>query len=340
MAEPVVREVRVHYRRATLAGVDQPEFTLQQRLSRLVAGNLGKDARERIIAITEDEQHKGCLNFSKPGDKAFLADVMHLDGRNSLPTWIHPTEPKPVADVVPREVAKGEASLGEPVYLMVVGNHVAAIERLGFRTTNLANYINGLLGKAGELEDGAHWKLVPKIELQGAAVKSGAVRKIIVKPYAVVAGEGPSQAPAEDQGKRKLKRAVSRFEGLMIHGQRVIDMLKAAGADEAKLESLREGMSSDLILKAKLELTVQSLKLKSKAEIDSDTVHQALAELAVDGSVNIVDENGNNDGKLVQLVHKAEVMETGGLIDWERASQALLSAMSAWAAKGAIELEL
>lgn len=97
-------------------------------------------------------------------------------------------------------------------------------------------------------------------------------------------------------------------------------------------------MSSDLILKAKLELTVQSLKMKSKAEIDSDTVHQALAELAVDGSVNIVDENGNNDGKLVQLVHQAEVLETGGLIDWERASQALVSAMSAWAAKGAIEL--
>lgn len=340
MPEPVIREVRVHYRKAVLEGVENPEFTLQARLTRLVQGHLGGDARERVIPISDDTQHKACLNFSKAGEKAFLADVMHLDGRSSLPTWIHPTEPKPVAEVVPRDVAKGEASLGEPVYLMVVGNHVAAIERLGFRTSNLATYINGLLAKGRELEPSAQWKFVPKIEIQGAVAKGGAVKKIIVKPYAVVAGEGPSQAPADDSEKRKLKRAASRFEGLMVHGHRVIEMLKAAGADEAKLEHLKEGMSSDLILKAKLELTVQSLKLKSKAEIDSDTVHQALAELAVDGSVNIVDENGNNDGKLVQLVHKAEVMEAGGLIDWERASQALLSAMSAWAAKGAIELQL
>jgi hypothetical protein len=339
VVESVVREIRVHYRKAILAGIDQPEFTLQERLTRLVNGELGKDARERVIVISDDNQHRGCLNFSKVGKDSFLADIMHLDGRSSLPTWIHPTEPKPVAEIVPREVAKGEASLGEPVYLLIVGNHVAAIERLGFRTTNLANYINGLLAKAGELEDKAHWKLVPKVEIQGAVTKGGAVKKIIVRPYAVVAGEGPSQAPAEDRGRRKLTRAASRFEGLMVHGYRVIEMLKAAGADEAKLETLREGMSSDLILKAKLELTVQSLKLKSKAEIDSNTVHQALADLAIDGTVNIVDENGNNDGKLVQLVHKAEVMETGGLIDWQRASQALLSAMSTWAAKGAIELK-
>ncbi|WP_395391615.1 hypothetical protein WBP07_13060 [Novosphingobium sp. BL-8A] len=300
-------------------------------------GHLGKDARERIVAITEDEQHKGCLNFSAVRDHALFADVMHLDGRSALPTWIHPTEPRPVAEVVPRQLAKGEASLGEPVYLMVMGNHVAAIERLGFRTVNLASYLNGLLARGGELEADARWTLVPKIEVQGSIAKGGGVKKIIVKPYAVVAGEGPSQAPV-DPGKRKLSRAASRFEGLMVHGHRVIEMLKAAGADEAKLETLRDGMSSDLILKAKLELTVQSLKMKSKAEIDSDTVHQALAELAVDGSVNIVDENGNNDGKLVQLVHQAEVLEAGGLIDWERASQALVSAMSAWAAKGAIEL--
>jgi len=108
-----------------------------------------------------------------------------LTARSSLPIWIHPTEPKPVAEVVPRDVAKGEASLGEPVYLMVIGNHVAAIERLGFRTTNLATYINGLLAKAGELEDGGYWKLVPKTEIQGAVAKGGAVRKVIVKPYAV-----------------------------------------------------------------------------------------------------------------------------------------------------------
>ena len=43
-------------------------------------------------------------------------------------------------------------------------------------------------------------------------------------------------------------------------------------------------------------------------------------------------------GKLVQLVHVAEVLETGGLIDWQRISYALASAINAWAAKGSIDL--
>lgn len=332
-----IKRVRVHYRRATWDGSEIPGQTLQDILTAVLKGQLGTDARERIIPVTEDGQHKGCLNFSDARGQALLADIMHLDGRNALPTWIDPTEPKPVARVVPRQLPEGERSLGEPAYILVRHNHVAAIERLGFRTTNLAVYLNGLMHKSGLVSPKARCRLVPKIELQGSLKSGGGVKKIIVKPYAAVMGDGPTQSH-EDQGvRRKLRRAASKFEGLAVYGDRILGMLAAAGADQAKLDELREGMSSDLILKAKLELTVQSVKRKSTAEISTDTVHVALAELAMDGSVDIVDENGRNDGKLVQLTHKAEVVESGGLLEWDRAAAALGSAMLAWEAKGAIE---
>ncbi len=97
-------------------------------------------------------------------------------------------------------------------------------------------------------------------------------------------------------------------------------------------------MSADLVLKARLELSVASLRKKTTAEISSDTVQQALAELAQDGEVIIVSEDGKSNGRLVQLVDTAEVLEVGGLIEWGRAKQAMSSALSAWAAKGAIDL--
>ncbi|NKJ43167.1 hypothetical protein [Novosphingobium sp. SG720] len=338
MAEDIIKKVRVHYRRATWDGTDLPTESLQQILTSVLAGQLGNDARERIIPVTDDGQHKGCLNFSVPRSEALLADIMHLDGRSVLPTWIDPTEPKPVAKVIPRQLPVGERSLGEPAYILVRDNHVAAIERLGFRTTNLAVYLNGLMHKSGLVSANARCRLVPKIELQGSLKKGGGVKKIIVKPYAAVMGDGPTQSHEERRQRGRLRRAASRFEGLAVYGERIFGMLEAVGADQAKLEDLRAGMSSDLILKAKLELTVQSIRQKSTAEISSETVHEALAELALDGSVDIVDENGRNDGKLVQLVHKAEVAESGGLLEWDHAAAALKSAMLAWEAKKAIEL--
>ncbi|MHB8283619.1 MAG: hypothetical protein ACYDD1_02990 [Caulobacteraceae bacterium] len=338
LASGVVKTVRVHYRKAQLEEVENPAFTLQQRLTRVMASTHGTDARMRMLNVSEDGQHKGCLNFAEVTPAFFVADIMHLDGRDVLPRWIVPTEPKPVAEVVPREIPEGEASLGESLYIMVRGNHVAAIERLGFRTRDLAHYINALLKTAGELEDGAQWLLVPKVEIVGSAGFGGAVKRVVLKPRAALMGDGPSQAPEPKVGKRGKRAAAAVAEDLAVLGHKVVAMLVAAGADEAKIERLRETMSTDLILRARLEISVASVKRKTTAEISPAAVQQALAEMAADGEVIITSGDGKSDGKLVQLVHKADVLETGGLIDWQRATQALASAMSAWAAKGAIEL--
>ncbi|QLQ12850.1 MAG: hypothetical protein HZY74_05470 [Brevundimonas sp.] len=246
-----------------------------------MTGPVGKDARKRVFPITDDNQHRACLHYHEIGSMAFLSDVMHLDGRSALPTWVEPDTPQPLATIVPRELDANEASLGEPLYLLVKGNHVAAIERMGFRNVSLQRYLNALLKSAGELEDGAEWRLVPKIEITGGEHLSGPVKKIVFKPNAALVGGGPSQTPQAQAGK---PRTVSRRLGeLVAQGRRVIDMAVAAGADEAKLENLRAQMSNDLALRARLEISVASVRQKTKAEVSPDAVQQAFAELASRG---------------------------------------------------------
>lgn len=334
MAAAMPRKVKVHYRRAVLEGAEAP-FTLQDRLLRTMSGKLGGDARTRIFPISEDQQHRACLNYHEAGS-AFLADVMHLDGRSALPTWLHPQKPQPVAQVIPRALGPDEASLGKPLYLLVKGNHVAAIERMGFRNTNLQAYLNALLKAGGELDEATAWKLVPKIEMTSSDQLSGPVKKVSFKPSAALIGDGPSLAPEASKSRPRL--VSKRLGDWVAQGRRVIDMAVAAGADEAKVQKLQAEMSTDLALHARLEISVAKVRQNTKAIIDPDTIQQAFAELSSQGDVVIQSEDGRTNGKLVQLSHPTEVLETGGLIDWQHATQALVSALNAWGAKGAIDL--
>lgn len=331
-----VRKVKIHYRLAKFISDECVDGNLQNLLTSALKSTLGDDARERILPMSEDDNHQGCLNYSVSDQKMFVADVMHLDGRKTLPRWIHPKKPEPFAQVRPVEIMDGEASLGEPLYILVVGNHVAVIERLGFRSTNLAKYITALLKKSSSIPENSEIKLVPKIEVSGKKWAGGGVKKVVVKPKAGVLGEAPSRVHGEA---RRASNAARVFEDMVGRGQQVWDALSAFGADEAKLEKLREAMSADLMLKARLELSVAAVRKKSTAEISVDDVQQALADLTNEGEVTIVSQDGKTDGRLTQLVDSADVLEVGGLLDWKHATHALNSAMNSWAAKGVIDLD-
>lgn len=328
------KTVNVHYRRAKLEGAQGTYPTLQAALETVLGGPLGKDARQRIFVVADGGQHKGCLNYHEKFSEAFVADLMHLDGRDVLPTWIEPTAPKPVADVVPKAIPSGEASLGEPAYILVRDNHVAAIERMAFRNPTIERYINALLKAGGQLPDGAYWSLVPKVSIESTNGLTGSIQKLVITPKAALQGESPEPAPKGS----KPRKTTSRMRDMFAQGNRVLDMIKAAGGDEAEIEKLREGLSGDLALRARLEISVQKLRQKTKAEVEPDAVHKALAEVAAHGEVKLLSSDGKSDGKLVQLVHPVEVVETGGMIDWQAAAFALTSALSAWAAKKSIDL--
>lgn len=328
------KTVNVHYRRAKLEGVSGQQPTLQDALQAVLGQTLGSDARSRIFPIADGTQHKGCLNYSEKFQDAFIADLMHLDGRDTLPTWISPTSPVPVAKVVAKALGEGESSLGEPAYLLVRGNHVAAIERLGFRNPGIERYLNSLLKAGGLLPDGAQWSLVPKIEVEGTSGLTGSIKKLIIAPKAAAQGQRPEASSAE----AKPKTVSRRMRDMFAQGQRVFDMLKAAGADDAEIESLRANLSSDLALRAKLEISVQRLRQKTEAEVHPDALEKALAEVTTYGDVRMISSDGKSDGKLIQLVHPVEVVENGGLIEWQAAAYALVAALNAWAAKGSIDL--
>lgn len=331
----ITRTVRVQYRLATLDGEAKEALSLQERLHRAMEKPIAKDVSQRLLNImATDEGPQGCLNTHQSTALAFVADVMHFDGRAVSLRFIHPDTPVPVAKIEAREIGAGESSLSEPIYFMARGNHLAVIERPGFSLPQFARYINALLAKAGELEQGTLWKFAPKIQFSGDPALKGAVKRVVFKPRAAFEGYGATRAP-EPKRKRDTQAII---QDVLANGSKLLEILEAAGADQTKIETLRKAMSSDLAIRAKLELSVFQVKKKTSAEISPEIMQQALADLADDGDVEIIAADGRTQGKLVSLSHKTEVLEVGGLLEWTRATEALASALATWVAKGAIDI--
>ena len=219
---------------------------------------------------------------------------------------------------------------------MVAGNHVAMIERVGLRTPTIQNYLNQILEKAGDHNpDKLHWKLVPKIEAVGVEALKGGVEKIVLKPRAALAGSANSEI---DDKRVKPRRKARKIDEYIQHGERILEMLEVFGAKESDIEQLRKQMSSDLVLKARVEISVFKAERSTEAKISADDIQTAFAHLTETSDIDVHDRDGKTNGKLTQLSHQVEVMHDDGIIDPESAMQALAAGMSSWAAKGAITL--
>lgn len=335
--------VRVRYRRAKLVDLstsDQREVqtseTLELAIRKLLASELAKDVNSRVLPTVEDERHSLCLHFSSIQTGSVAFDLLHLDDRTEFKTWKRPDTAVPISSVSGTKVPANEVSLQEPAYLMVSGNHVAVIERMGLRTPAIEGYLNQILEKAGARENNNQfWKLVPKIESIGVQALRGGVEKIIFKPHAALSGEGASLIPTASGPKRTKPRKIDEF---IEHGHKILDMLELFGVRDTDIERLRKQMSKDLVLKAKVEISVQKAERASEAHISADDIQTAFAHLTETSDVNVIDRDGNTNGKLTQLSHQVEVKHDDGIIDPESAIAALAAGMSSWAAKGAISL--
>lgn len=334
-------KVRVRYRIAKFVKRDDPDSeiagtTLEQMLRSLLAGAMGGDVNSRVLQTIEDERHSVCLHFSQANENALVFDLLHLDDRKIVPTWKRPTAPVPVSSLGGTAIGKDEVSLQEPAYLMVSGNHVAVIERVGMRTPMIENYLNDILTKSTACDkDKSYWKLVPKIQAVGVSALKGGVEKIIFKPHAALVGEaGTAIHPRKHE--RKYNRKIDEYIG---YGQKIFDMLQVFGAHESDIDQLRKKMSSDLVLKAKVEISVSRAERSSEAKISADDVQIAFANITDSADVDVIDKDGKTNGKLTQLAHIVEVSHENGIIDMSHATNALSAAMASWAAKGVIELD-
>lgn len=334
--------VRVRYRLAKLVENDQDqtectnEGTLEGAIRSLLAGELGADVNSRILPTVEDERHSLCLHFSSIQEGSVAFDLLHFDDKKEFKAWKRPARPVPLSTVSGIKVPKNEVSLQEPAYLMVAGNHVAVIERVGLRTPSIQNYLNQILQKAGSHDPNKrHWRLVPKIEAVGVEALKGGVEKIVLKPRAALAGSAVSEATnAPEQGKRRARK----IDEFIQHGSRILQMLEVFGAKESDIEKLREQMSRDLVLKARVEISVLKAERSTEAKVSADDIQTAFAHLTETSDIDVHDRDGKTNGKLTQLSHQVEVKHDDGIIDSESAMQALAAGMSSWAAKGAINL--
>jgi hypothetical protein len=336
-------KVRVRYRLAKYtnksapnAPVDSVENTLETMVRSLLGGSLGKDVNSRVLPMFEDERHSVCLHFSQLNEGALAFDLLHLDDRTEVPTWKRPANVVPVSTLGGTKLATDEVNLHEPAYLLVSGNHVALIERMGLRTSTIENYINDILQKAQIIDkEKFFWRLVPRIEAVGVAALKGGVEKIVLKPRAALAGEAATSIAHSDRKSRNYTRKIDEFIG---YGERIFAMLKVFGAHESDIETLRRKMSSDLVLKARVEISVSKAERASEAKVSADDIAVAFAHVTDTSDIEVIDKDGRTNGKLTQLSHIIEVAHENGIIDMKHAVSALGAAIQSWVAKGAIEL--
>lgn len=335
-------KVRVKYRQAKHVRKNDPdtivnsEVTLEAMVRSLLNGQLGQDVNSRVLPIIEDERHSVCLHFSQLNQGALAFDLLHMDDRKEVPTWKRPLQPVPVSSLSGTKIAVDEVSLQEPAYLMVSGNHVAVIERIGLRTPTIENYLNDILDKSKCLtKDQSYWRLVPKIEAKGVSALKGGVEKIILKPRAALAGEGDTVVERSERSKKRYNRKIDEYIG---YGEKILKMLQVFGANEGDIEDLRKKMSRDLVLKAKVEISVSKAERASEAKVSADDIQMAFAQMTETSEIDVIDKEGKTNGKLTQLFHPVEVAHHNGIIEIPNAVNALGAAMASWAAKGVIEL--
>jgi hypothetical protein len=336
-------KVRVKYRLAKLVCKADPEklaeaetHTLEYKIRALLAGQLGQNVIERVIKFTEDGRHSLCLHVSQLNEGALAFDLLHMDDRTEVTTWIRPTSAVPISSLGETKIAADEVNLQEPAYLMISGNHLAVIERIGLRTSTIENYLNDILKKAGLIDDTKFfWRLIPRIEAIGVSALRGGVEKIVLKPRAALVGEGETSLAQDAIKHRRYNRKIDEFIG---YGEKILSMLKILGAYDADIETLRAKMSSDLVLKARVEISVSRAERGSEAKISADDISTAFAHVTETSDIQVVDKDGRTNGKLTQLSHEVEVTHKNGIIDISHAVSALGAAINSWVAKGAIEL--
>jgi len=334
--------VRVRYRRAKLLSNDTGHRqitdagTFEDAIRDLLKSALATDVNSRVLPTVEDERHSLCLHFSSIQEGSVTFDLLHLDDRIEFKTWSRPKTPVPVSVISGTKVPPDQVSLQEPAYLMVAGDHVAIIERVGLRTPSIESYLNQILEKAGTLStQHCFWRLVPKIDAVGVQALKGGVEKIILKPRAALSGSAVSEVlPRKPQDRRRVRK----IDELIEYGPKILQMLEVFGAKESDIERLREQMSRDLVLKARVEISVYKAERSTEARISADDIQTAFATLTETSDIDVVDRDGKTNGKLTQLFHQVEVKHEDGIIDPDSALQALAAGMSSWAAKGAITL--
>lgn len=332
------RVVRIHYRSANFIGdADAKIGTFEDVIRQAMDGPMADDYSARACGIRDGDADEAMINRSDLEHPGVMLEIYHLDGRRDLPFLQKLPEKAPTASVLTRKVDDNENAMGSAAYLLIRGDHVAAIEPVTLKPGALTAYFNAFLQKAGVLTPATSWKLVPKVRIQGGETsRNRRLERIEVRPQARLSGEGPSLLPLP-KGKRVVpvgKTAAERSAS----GDKLKEIFEVLGADEADLNALQQAMSDDLGIEAKVIFEVRRNRRKSEAELGTDDMSQAIASLEETNDVAIVSKDGNERKGLSTLYDTAQVLEVGGLLSLPHVNQALTSTLLKWSAQSIIDL--
>ena len=330
---------KVHYRLASFEGgePDQEIPTFESSVRSALSGDLGSDYTSRMFRISDDRPDQAMINNSDAEPPGVFLELFHLDSRRELPFVQKGRGPTPIAKVVSRVVPDDEDAMGSAAYLLVVGNHVAAIEPFALRVGALQSYFNSLFQAAGLLEAAQHWKLAPKVQLSDtpAATHRG-VTRLEIEPLARLVGDAPSRMP--DNTRSRSRRPPQKTEAKMARGDRVLDILRLLGTPDTDLEEIRSSMSSDLGLEARIEILVRKNNQKTDAKLETADIAQAVASLEENNRVSVVSPDGRSRQQLTTLTDLVEIAEVGGLLPLKNVASALVSVLYKWSGSGMIDI--
>jgi hypothetical protein len=237
------------------------------------------------------------------------------------------------------DLPTGHAPINSSAFFLVRENHIAALESSAINSSKLQAISNTLLGFDLSAPKGARWHIGnrARINLDNAPLRN--VRKLSAKPKALLGGTKPYE-PAPNQEEAVRQRALSqKTQGLLRNGGLVRDALIAFGFDGAALEDLQRGMSEDVAITAKVELSLTHLRSRSVTGVllPTETVNEILANVDRNAmELEVQDVNGKRVGNIAEMSNRCDLTVDQSNPDLRAIDLALAEALNHWQADGLI----
>lgn len=317
MATAPRRAVKIHYRK-----LDQTMFSSAVNLQASLAACLMK-ANPKGVVLAKDPPSRHHIEAQEYGTLILNEFTSHKDYFRGELVRFEPGANLPLVDMAGGTSAynlkqlkapRGHAPLRGLLYFLVVGNDVMVLES-DVSNKRLETYLSWLLSVANNtLAQPCHLMLLADHEIQDGDGGDGGhlneIEKIVLKPKPV---EGPPLVPAYGGETKVSSMAVAETDTWQV--------LRAAGLDDADLNSILEGATS-------LEVILQ-LRFKSgrrRKTVGAEDINRLLRNTPDDELTLFGPDGKESKGRLVKLNHPAHILLKDSLMDPDDVARALAEA--------------
>jgi hypothetical protein len=267
----------------------------------------------------DDEYGAVALNLFHNPDEFFFGELVRFEEGAKLPLLFKESEGG-FYNLSSATAPSGHEALKGILYFLVVGNDMTLIPG-DISPARLERYIRWLLTrKTNLLSKSAGVVLASQIKLESVDRELPPVSSVTVHPDAL-------RRSTFDQGELTGGGGTQHGVGRM----RVLDVLCAAGMDEADVQKLVQG-------ETELDVTIQ-IKFKEgrfKKSVNGDKIGRLFRNADLDDVVFHGKGGDFSHRKLVRLAYPANILKSGPHLDTDDVGRALLEAYSYFRKNGYI----